>query len=102
MPKPLDLLDKDPFFFHQSQQTDSGVGRVNRALDRPPMLTILDHWTLSVLPFTSTPLGHRGRPPLHLERTEIQDVSVTATHPIRTGDHRWSQVWLGKFGWAVS
>jgi hypothetical protein len=85
----------DPFFVHHSQQTECGVGRVDRALDRLPMLTILDHWRLSVLPFTSTPPGHRGRLPLHLEHTEIKDVSVTATHPIRTGDHRWSQVWLG-------
>ena len=95
MPRPLDLLDKDPFFLHQSQETDCGVSRLDRALDRPPILTILDLWTLSFLPFTSTPPGHRGRPPLHLEHTKIQDVSVTATHPIRTGDYKWSQVWLG-------
>jgi hypothetical protein len=92
-PEPLNILDKDPFF---CREADLNADRNSNfhGLDIPT-LTIIDRWTLSVVPFSSTPSGHRRRPLLFRESKEIGITTVKASQAILTGRNRWSQVWLG-------
>ena len=92
MPQTLDILDNDPFFVSSQPNAYPSTSCTLET----PTLTIVDQWTLSVVPFsTSPPSGHRRRPRIFAQSMGIGTVSVKATQPILTGRNRWSQVWLG-------